>query len=97
MKIKLITVTALMSLSFLASANQWYFNKLDVDQNGSIDVEEFKQHSKGWMDKKGINDESQRAKFNQSGFNKIDSNKDSKITLQEYKTFQSNKKKSKKS
>ena len=95
MKIKLITLTVLLSLSSLASANQWYFDKLDVDQNGSINVEEFKQHSKGWMDKKGIKDESKRAKYNLSGFNKMDANKDSKITFVEFDTFKKNKNKNK--
>jgi Ca2+-binding EF-hand superfamily protein len=92
MKFKLLTLTALLSLSFLASANQHYFNKLDADNNGSINVEEFKQQSKGWMDKKGIKDENKRAKYNENGFNKIDANKDGKVTFQEYDTFRKNKK-----
>jgi len=92
MKFKLLILTSLLSLSFLVSANQQFFNKLDVDNNDSINVEEFKQQSKGWMDKKGIKDENKRAKYNQNGFNKIDANKDGKVTFQEYDTFRKNKK-----
>ncbi len=96
MKLKLITLTALLSLSSLACANQWYFNKLDVDQNGTIDVEEFKQNTKGWMDKKDIQDQAQRTKLNQNGFNKIDTNKDSKISFEEYEANKKKKNKNKK-
>ena len=92
MKIKLITLTALITLSTVAAANQWYFKKLDVDQNGSINVEEFKQHSKAWMDIKGIKDQSKRAQLSRGGFNKMDTNKDNKITFEEFETFKSNKK-----
>jgi len=91
--IKIITVAALLSLSTTTYANQWYLKKLDIDNDGSINVEEFKQHSKGWMDKKGLKDEKQRAKFNLNGFNKIDTNKDGKITFNEYEIFKKNKNK----
>ncbi len=97
MKLKLVTFTILLSLSFLACANQRHFNKLDVDKNGTIDVIEFKQQTKGWMDKKGIKDQAKRTKFNQNGFNKIDANKDKKISFEEYEKNKKNKNKKKKS
>ncbi|WNC69131.1 EF-hand domain-containing protein [Thalassotalea nanhaiensis] len=94
MKAKMFTVAALLTLSFSASAND-YFNSFDVDKNGYIDINEHKQMSKGWMDKKGIKDEKLRAKYNQGGFDKKDANKDGKLTLEEFKKAQKKKKKNK--
>lgn len=93
MKTKLLTLTALTLLSFSAAANQ-YFNKIDADNNGYIDVAEHLQASKPWMDKAAIKDE-KRASMNQNGFNKKDANKDGKVTLEEFTAAKKKNKKNK--
>lgn len=93
MKTKMITLAALLTLSFSAAANE-YFNTLDADNNGYIDLAEHMQGSKSWMDKADIKDE-KRAQMNQNGFNKKDANKDGKITLEEFKAAKSKQKKNK--
>ncbi|MEW6997778.1 EF-hand domain-containing protein [Colwelliaceae bacterium BS250] len=93
MKTKLLTLTALITLSFSALAND-YFNTLDADSNGYIDVAEHLQGSKAWMDKADIKEE-KRAQMNQNGFNKKDANKDGKVTLEEFMAAKKKNKKNK--
>ncbi|QBY04226.1 EF-hand domain-containing protein [Thalassotalea sp. HSM 43] len=92
MKIKLMALIALCSVSTLSFANQTYFNKLDGDKNGGLNMAEYTAFTKGWMDKKDLSEE-KRKKFNKNGFKKIDTDKDGLISFEEFKAHKNKKKK----
>ena len=58
------------------------FNKLDTDNNGSLDTTEMRGTTKKWMNKLGFNEEKQITMTNNK-FKKYDSNKDQKVSLEE--------------
>jgi len=90
-KITLILLTILLtSFTGMAKASEiefkkWEeqnFNKLDTDNNGSLDATEMRGTTKKWMTKKGWNEEKQ-IKMTSNKFKKYDSNKDHKVSLKE--------------
>lgn len=87
MSTKIITIIALLVFSFSAVAQKnpvRYFKKLDTDQSGTLDLDEFKGHSDYWMDKRGWTDEDRRARTHKNTFKKRDGNGDGVISKKEF-------------
>lgn len=86
---KLILITlASLSLTAMANADVTDFVKvrfaaLDADNNGSLNLEELRGTSRGWMDKAGMA-ESEQVSKNEAKMAKIDTNKDKKISIEEF-------------
>jgi Ca2+-binding EF-hand superfamily protein len=84
---KAVAVTALLMFSFTVAAQQnpaRYFKKLDANEDGMLNLVEFKTHSDFWMDKRGWDDEEKRERVHQSTFDKRDLDEDGQITLNEF-------------
>ncbi len=89
MKTKIITVTALLVIAFSATATvEQHFKSLDSNQDGFLDFSEHTVHSNTWMDKKGMESETKRAKINENTFKSKDADDDGKISLKEWQTAQ---------
>ncbi len=84
-----MTVTALLAIAFSATATvEQHFNSLDSNQDGFLDFSEHTFHSNTWMDKKGMESETKRAKINRNTFKNKDVDADGKISLKEFQKAQ---------
>ena len=97
MKAIILTITASVSflmLSFsVAAGNSYYtkqFKKLDVNNDGSLDIVEFRENSNMWMDKRvaqgddSWTDEAKRVRVNRNQFNKKDTDGNEAVSLEEF-------------
>ena len=97
MKAIILKITASVSflvLSFSAAAgNSYYtkqFKKLDVNNDGSLDIVEFRENSNMWMDKRvaqgddSWTDEAKRVRVNRNQFNKKDTDGNEAVSLEEF-------------
>ncbi|WNC73073.1 EF-hand domain-containing protein [Thalassotalea psychrophila] len=83
-----VAVAALM-LGSISSANaisEQYFAKLDINNDGSLDVSEFSKNLDKYFEKKNITDPEDKKKKAKNGFNKKDLNGDGKLTFEEMNT-----------
>lgn len=84
---KLITaVVATMALGLSVNANavsQQYFDKLDTNSDGYLDIAEFQVNLKKYFAKKNITDPAEQDKRAKNGFKKKDVNKDGKLSIEE--------------
>ena len=97
MKAIILKITAGVSflvLSFsVAAGNSYYtkqFKKLDVNNDGSLDIGEFRENSNMWMDKRVAQgddswaDEAKRVRVNRNQFNKKDTDGNQEVSLKEF-------------
>lgn len=97
MKAIILKITASVSflvLSFsVAAGNSYYtkqFKKLDVNNDGSLDIVEFRENSNMWMDKRVAQgddswaDEAKRVRVNRNQFNKKDTDGNKAVSLEEF-------------
>ena len=96
MKAIILKITAGVSflvLSFsVAAGNSYYtkqFKKLDVNNDGSLDIVEFRENSNMWMDKRVAQgddswaDEAKGVRVNRNQFNKKDTDGIKEVPLKE--------------
>ncbi|WNC69147.1 EF-hand domain-containing protein [Thalassotalea nanhaiensis] len=70
------------------------FKQLDLDNNGSLNVEEMRGTTKEWMTKAGF-DEAEQVKRTSKKLAKLDTNKDKSISLDEFAADHNKQKKKK--
>jgi len=84
---KTVAVMALLTFSFTVAAQKnpaRYFKKLDANEDGLLNSEEFKTHSDFWMDKRGWDDEEKRERVHQNTVSKRDLDDDGQVSLKEF-------------
>ena len=97
MKAIILKITASVSFLMLsvsvAAGNSYYtkqFKKLDVNNDGSLDIVEFRENSNMWMDKRvaqgddSWTDEAKRVRVNRNQFNKKDTDGNEAVSLEEF-------------
>lgn len=92
--LKITAGVAFLVLSFsVAAGNSYYtkqFKKIDANNDGSLDIVEFRENSNMWMDKRVAQgddswaSEVKRVRVNRNQFNKKDTDGNEAISLEEF-------------